>query len=294
MPAIDAVLTMLPPRPCAFMRVAPCLIAEEHPAHQHREREVPLLDGRLPDRPKRPADARVVEDAVEPAEALHRERHQAGHVLLADTSTRSDARRSACPDRAASVAVSARLASFRSPTTTRAPSRRNVERAGAADPAAAAGDEGDRPVEPSAHACALRQRGFTQVSDQARRGAAALPVAAHLRPHAPGRDPPVQLELGGARREERAEHADRPVVEAGRGVEHEGLDAVVPRQGDPGVGGGDRLGGGGPGAAVAVEARGHTGSDGVGEGREEQGLDRSSGATAPPRCCRCRRATGRR
>src|SRR6185503_10760518 len=67
-------------------------------------------------------------------------------------------------------------------------------------------------------------------------GARALPVAPHLRPHAARRDLPVDLELGRPRGEEGAEHADGPIVEAGRRVEHEGVDAVVPRHGDARVG----------------------------------------------------------
>src|SRR5262249_58541625 len=59
-----------------------------------------------------------------------------------------------------------------------------------------------------------------------------LPVAARLGPGLPGREAAVPLDLRGARREERAEDADRPVVEARRRVENEGLDAVVPGQPD--------------------------------------------------------------
>src|SRR5215510_12492618 len=55
-----------------------------------------------------------------------------------------------------------------------------------------------------------------------------LPVAARLGPGLPGREAAVPLDLRRARREERAEDADRAVVEAGRRVEHERLDAVVP------------------------------------------------------------------
>ena len=64
------------------------------------------------------------------------------------------------------------------------------------------------------------------------RGARALPVAAHLGPHLARGEAPVQLELGGARREERAEHADRAVVGSGRHRQHEGLDGVPPREAD--------------------------------------------------------------
>src|SRR5207302_3218933 len=61
-----------------------------------------------------------------------------------------------------------------------------------------------------------------------------LPIAARLRPGLAGREAPVPLDLSRARREERAEDADRTVVEAGRRVEHEGLAAIVPGQADPG------------------------------------------------------------
>src|SRR6266446_812828 len=54
--------------------------------------------------------------------------------------------------------------------------------------------------------------------------AGGLPVAARLRPRLAGGEAPVPFHLRRARGEERAEHADRAVVEAGWRVEHEGLD----------------------------------------------------------------------
>src|SRR6185503_18268852 len=58
------------------------LDAEEHPADQHREREVPLLPGRLADGAEGATDPGVVEDAVEPLKALDRQLDEARHVAL--------------------------------------------------------------------------------------------------------------------------------------------------------------------------------------------------------------------
>src|SRR6202795_1930211 len=53
-----------------------------------------------------------------------------------------------------------------------------------------------------------------------------LAVATRLGPGLAGDDGTVDLDLSGPRREERAEDTERAVVEAGRRVEHERLDAI--------------------------------------------------------------------
>ena len=59
------------------------LRAEEHRPQQNRHRELVLLERYLVDRTHRANDARVVEDAVEPAVTVDHVVHQRGHVRLA-------------------------------------------------------------------------------------------------------------------------------------------------------------------------------------------------------------------
>src|SRR6185312_2914112 len=257
MPAIDAVLMMLPPRPCAFMRAAPCLMPRNTPRTSTAKVKSHSSTVVSPMGPKAPPTPALLNTQSSPPKRSTARATSAATSRSAETSARSGARRSAVPRARASATVSARLASLTSPMATRAPSRRKVS--APARPLAARLHPGLRP----------RQG-----------GAAPLPVAAHLRPHLAGRHLAVDLELGRAGREEGAEDADRPVVEAGRGVEHEGFDAVVPGHGDARVGGGHGLGGGRPGAAVPIEARRDHRHRGVGEGGEEQLLD---GGLQPPR-----------
>src|SRR6185312_9227586 len=259
MPAIDAVLMMLPPRPCAFMRAAPCLMPRNTPRTSTAKVKSHSSTVVSPMGPKAPPTPALLNTQSSPPKRSTARATSAATSRSAETSTRSGARRSAVPRARASATVSARLASLTSPMATRAPSRRKVS--ALARP---------MPLPPP----------VTRATLPSSRPLTVRPVAAHLRPHLAGRRLAVDLELGRAGREEGAEDADRPVVEAGRGVEHEGLDAVVPGHGDARVGGGHGLGGGRPGAAVPIEARRDHRHRGVGEGGEEQLLD---GGLQPPR-----------
>src|SRR2546427_806845 len=107
-----------------------------------------------------------------------------------------------------------------------------------------------------------------------------LPVAARFRPRAAAGKAPAQLDLRRTRGEERAEHADRPVIEARGHGEDEGLDAVVPREAEPVGRGNDRFDGRRPRVARAAELGSDYRQIRVGERREEKRLDR---ALEPPR-----------
>src|SRR5689334_10480120 len=248
MPAIDAVLMMLPPRPCAFMRAAPCLMPRKTPRTSTAKVKSHSSTVVSPIGPKAPPTPALLNTQSSPPKRSTASATSAATSRSAETSTRSAARRSPAPCARASAIVSARVASLTSPMTTRAPSRRKVSALARPmplpPPVTRATLPSRRPPRALMAAAPLPARLHPRLGPR-QGGAAALPVAAHLRPHLRGRHPAVDLELGGARREERAEHADGPIVEAGRGVEHEGLDAVVPRHRDAGVGGGDGLGGGG-------------------------------------------------
>src|SRR5439155_545851 len=106
-------------------------------------------------------------------------------------------------------------------------------------------------------------------------GAGGLPIAAHLRPRLAEREPAVPLDLRRTRGKERAEHANGTVVEAGWGVEHEGLDTVVPGQADPVGARVHDLDGGRARIAGAVELGGDHRHARVGERGEQQRLDRA-------------------
>src|SRR6185295_11892706 len=160
---------------------------EEHAPHQHREGEVPLLDGGLADRSEGAADARVVEETVETAESLHPEGHQGRHVAL---------RGDVGPERGEPVRAALGLRERHRLGEARVVQvaddhpgalAQEGERAGAADAAPTSGDDGDLAVEPSAHDELRYPRGFTQVSDHA--SVALLPwrsprISAHTWPEA--------------------------------------------------------------------------------------------------------------
>src|SRR4030095_1056497 len=95
--------------------------------------------------------------------------------------------------------------------------------------------------------------GLPPVFPPGQAGARALPVAPRFRPRLARREAAVPLDLGRARREERAEHAYGTGVESGRRVEHEGLAGVVPGQADAVGARRDGLDGGGARIAGARE-----------------------------------------
>src|SRR5512134_217762 len=252
MPATDAVLMMLPPRPWALMRSDPCLMPRKTPRTSTAKVKSHSSAVVSPMGPKAPPTPALLKMQSSPWKRATASSTRPATSCSAATSPRRVASRSAYPCARASETVSASPASFRSPITTRALSRRNVS--AVARPI---------PLPPPVMTATLpsRRPPIRRLPLPARLhpglgpgqgGAAALPVAAHLGPHVAGRDLAVDLELGGAGGKEGAEDADRPVVEAGRRVEHEGLDAVVPGQRDPRVGGHDRLGGARPRPALPV------------------------------------------